>query len=136
MSPDKLPLKPVADKPKKERNPAPAWVALASPWLGLLTLILSIVIFIVPGSRDPRAELTHARPYSAADWVLMIADYTSVVAVFVGIVVIWQMRTQPRPLAAPLAAQRMQAIVGLVLAGIGIAIIYMGVALRGPGGHV
>jgi len=50
--------------------------------------------------------------------------------------VIWQMRTQPRPLAAPLAAQRMQAIVGLVLAGIGIAIIYMGVALRGPGGHV
>ena len=136
MSPDKLPLKPVADKPKKERNPAPAWVALASPWLGLLTLILSIVIFIVPGSRDPRAELTHARPYSAADWVLMIADYTSVVAVFVGIVVIWQMRTQPRPLAAPLAAQRMQAIVGLVLAGIGIAIIYIGVALRGPGGHV
>jgi hypothetical protein len=135
MAHDELPLKAVADRPKKERTPAPPWVALAVPWLGLLTLILAITIFIVPGSRDPRAELTHARPYSAADWVLMIADYTSVVAVFVGIVVIWQMRTQPRPLAAPLAAQRLQAIVGLVLACIGIAIIYIGVALRGPGGH-
>src|SRR2546430_15968336 len=103
MPHDELPLKPIVDKLKKERNPAPAWVALASPWLGLLTLILSILIFIVPGSRDPRAELTHARPYSAADWVLMIAIYTSVVAVFIGLAVLWQMRTQPRPLSAPLA---------------------------------
>ncbi|HEV8290454.1 MAG TPA: hypothetical protein VGP94_00960 [Tepidisphaeraceae bacterium] len=136
MPHDELPLKPVADKLKKERNPAPAWVALAAPWLGLLTLILSIVIFLVPGSRDPRAELTHARPYSAADWVLMIAIYTSVVAVFVGLLVLWQMRTQPRPLSTPLAAQRLQVIVGLILAGVGIAIIYIGVALRGPGGHL
>jgi len=135
MARDDLPLKPIEDKPRKERNPAPAWVALAAPWLGLLTSILSIVIFLVPGSRDPRAELTHARPYSAADWVLMIAIYTSVVAVFVGLVVLWQMRTQPRPLSTPLASQRLQAIVGLILAAIGIAIIYIGVALRGPGGH-
>jgi len=126
MSPDKLPLKPVADKPKKERNPAPAWVALASPWLGLLTLILSIVIFIVPGSRDPRAELTHQRPWSAADIVVTIAEYMTVLAVFVGLVVILQMRTQPRPLSAPLAAQRLQAIVGLGLSFIGVAIIYVG----------
>jgi hypothetical protein len=50
-----------------------------------------------------------------------------VLAVFVGLVVIWQMRTQPRPLSAPLAAQRMQAIVGLVLSSIGVAIIYVGI---------
>jgi hypothetical protein len=127
MSYDELPLKPVADKPKKERTPAPAWVALAAPWLGLLTLVLSIIVFIVPGSRDPRAELTHQRPWSAADIVLTIADYTAVFAVFVGLVVIWQMRTQPRPLSAPLAAQRLQAIVGLILAFIGVAIIYVGI---------
>ncbi len=127
MARDELPLKPVVDKPKKEPNPVPAWVALAAPWLGLLTLILSMVVFAVPGSRDPRAEFTHARPWSPADVVVTIADYTSVLAVFVGLVVIWQMRTQPRPLSAPLAAQRMQAIVGLVLSFIGIAIIYVGI---------
>jgi hypothetical protein len=136
MPHDELPLKPVADTPRKERHPAPAWVALAAPWLGLLTLILAITVFLVPGSRDPRAELTHQRPYSPADVVLTIAQWTSVTAVFVGIIVIWQMRTQPRPLSAPLAAQRLQAIVGLILAGIGIAIVYIGVALRGPGGHL
>jgi hypothetical protein len=132
MAYEELPLKPVADKPKKERNPAPAWLALAAPWLGLLTLFLSIATFIVPGSRDPRAEFTHATPYSPADWLVMIGLYTSVVAVFIGLLVIWQIRTQPRPLSAPLAAQRLQAIVGLVLAGLGIAIIYIGV-LSGPG---
>src|SRR5215212_10288491 len=127
MPHDELPLKPVADTPTKERTPAPAWVALASPWLGLLTLILSIVVFLVPGSRDPRAEFTHQRPWSAADIVVTIADYTSVVAVFVGLVVIWQMRTQPRPLSAPLAAQRLQAIVGLLLAFLGVIIMYVGI---------
>ena len=132
MAHDELPLKPVADKPKRERNPAPAWLALAAPWLGLLTLILSITIFLVPGSRDARAEFTHAKPYSPADWVLMIGLYTSVVAVFAGLLVLWQMRTQPRPLPGALAAQRLQALVGLVLAGIGISIIYIGV-LSGPG---
>ena len=126
MPDDELPLKPIADKPKKERHPAPAWVALTSPWLGLLTLILSIVTFLVPGSRDPRAEFMHQRPWSAADIVVTIAEYTSVLAVFVGLVVIWQMRTQPRPLSGPLAAQRLQAIVGLVLSFIGVAIIYVG----------
>ena len=120
-------LKSVSDKPKKERTPAPAWLALASPWLGLLTLILSITTFLVPGSRDPRAEFTHQRPWSPADIVVTIAEYTSVLAVFVGLVVIWQMRTQPRPLSAPLAAQKLQAIVGLILAFIGVTIIYVGI---------
>jgi hypothetical protein len=132
MTYEELPLKPVADQPKKERNPAPAWLALAAPWLGLLTLLLSITTFIVPGSRDSRAEITHARPYSPADWIVMIGLYSSVIAVFAGLLVIWQMRTQPRPLSTPLAAQRLQAIFGLVLACIGIAIIYIGV-LSGPG---
>ena len=127
MRRDELPLKPVADNPRKERTPAPAWVALAAPWLGLLTLILSIVVFMVPASRDPQAEFTHQRPWSAADVVVTIAEYTSVLAVFVGLVVIWQMRTQPRPLSAPLAAQKAQAIVGLVLSLIGVVIIYVGI---------
>ena len=127
MPHEELPLKPVADEPKKDRNPAPAWVALAAPWLGLLTLILSIIVFLVPGSRDPQAEFMHQRPWSAADVVVTIAEYTSVLAVFVGFVVIWQMRTQPRPLSAPLAAQKMQAIVGLVLSFIGVVIIYVGI---------
>lgn len=127
MPHDELPLKPIVEKPKKERHPAPAWVALASPWLGVLTLVLSIVIFIVPGSRDPQAEFMHQRPWSAADVMVTIASYISVLAVFVGLVVIWQMRTQPRPLSAPLAAQRLQAIVGLVLSFAGVAIIYVGI---------
>jgi hypothetical protein len=127
MPHDELPLKPVADEPRRERSPAPAWVALAAPWLGLLTLILSIIVFIVPASRDPQAEFTHQRPWSPADVVVTIAEYTAVVAVFVGLVVIWQMRTQLRPLSAPLAAQRLQAIFGLVLSFIGIAIVYVGI---------
>jgi hypothetical protein len=127
MRRDELPLKPVADNPTRERDPAPAWVALAAPWLGLLTLSLSIIVFIVPGSRDPQAEFTHQRPWSAADIVVTIAEYTSVLAVFVGLVVIWQMRTQPRPLSAPLVAQQLQAIVGMVLSSIGVAIIYVGI---------
>ncbi len=135
MVEDELPLKPLEEAPRKQATPAPAWVALCAPWLGLLTLILSIVVFIVPGSRDPQAELMHAKPYSAADWLVMIALYNSVVAIFVALLVVWQMRHQPRPLSDPLVAQRLQAIVGLVLALIGIAIVYIGVALRGPGGH-
>ena len=127
MPQDELPLKPVDDPPKKERAPAPAWVALAAPWLGLITLILSIAVFLVPGSRDARAESMHQRPWSAADVVVTIAEYVSVLAVFVGLTVILQMRSQPRPLSAPLAAQRLQAIVGLVLAFIGVGIIYVGI---------
>src|SRR4051812_37094762 len=127
MARDELPLKPIEDKPKSEPNPAPAWLALASPWLGLLTLILSIAVFLVPASRDPQAEFMHQRPWSPADIVVTIAEYTAVVAVFVGLVVIWQMRTQPRPLSVPLAAQKLQAIVGLVLSFLGVVIIYVGV---------
>jgi hypothetical protein len=133
-------------------------VALAAPWLGLSTLILSVLVFFVPGSRDPRAEQSHAQPYSAADYLVLIALYLSAVAVFIPLVIFWQMRTQPRPLSPPLAAQRVQAIAGLALALIGIVTIYIGIlrfqaiaallfaaasvavicialAMRGPGAH-
>jgi hypothetical protein len=136
MAEDELPLKPAEPRPRKQVTPAPAWVALAAPWLGLITLILSIVTFIVPGSRDPQGELMHARPYSTADIVLPVALYIAVAAIFIGLLVLWQMRTQPRPLSAPLAAQQLQAMVGLVLAAIGVTIVYIGVALRGPGGQL
>jgi hypothetical protein len=134
MALEKLPLKP-PDDPPPERIPAPAWLALLSPWLGLITLALSILTFIVPGSRDPRAELSHAQPYSAADLMVPIALYMAAIAVFIPLVIFWQMRTQPRPLLAPLAAQRLQAIVGMSLAIIGIAIVYFGVAQH-PGAIV
>ena len=87
------------------------------------------------GSRDPRAELSHTQPYSAADLMVPIALYMAAIAVFIPLVIFWQMRTQPRPLLAPLAAQRLQAIVGMSLAIIGIAIVYFGVAQH-PGAIV
>jgi hypothetical protein len=54
------------------------------------------------------------------------------VALFVGIIVLWQMRKESRPLPAPLVAQRVQAWVGIVLALLGAAVIYGWVAVRGP----
>jgi hypothetical protein len=107
-------------------------VALLSAWLGLLTLIASAVFPFLPGSSDPRAELERARPYSFADKFLPLPMYGTVIAVFLGIVVLRQMRQEPRPLPDAMVAQRMQAWVGIVLALLGAAIIYTWVALRGP----
>jgi hypothetical protein len=111
---------------------APAWVALLAAWLGLLTLVASIVFLFLPGSRDPRAELEHLKPYSIADRFLPLPIYGCVVAMFLGIVVLWQMRRERRPLPDALVAQRVQAWAGIGLALLGAAIIYMYVALRGP----
>lgn len=113
-------------------TPAPPWVALLSAWLGLLTLITSAIFPLLPGSRDPRAELEHAQPYSFADKFLPLPMYGAVIALFLGIVVLRQMRKEPRPLPEAMVAQRMQAWVGIVLAMLGAAIIYTWVALRGP----
>jgi hypothetical protein len=122
---DDLPLKPPPDeKPKPRPTPAPPWVALLAAWLGLLTLAASIVLVCLPGSRNPRAELEHARPYSLADRFFPVPVYLSVAALFIGIVVFWQMRREPRPLPQPMVAQRLQAGVGIVLALLGIAIFY------------
>lgn len=113
-------------------TPAPPWVALLSTWLGLLTLIASAIFPFLPGSRDPRAELEQAAPYSFADKFLPLPMYGTVIALFLGIVVLRQMRKEPRPLPDAMVAQRVQAWVGIILALLGAAIIYMWVALRGP----
>ena len=113
-------------------TPAPPWVAFVAAWLGLLTLIASAVFPFLPGSRDPRAELERAEPYSFADKFLPLPMYGTVIALFLGIVVLRQMRKEPRPLPDAMVAQRMQAWTGIVLALLGAAIIYTWVALRGP----
>ena len=127
---DLPPLNP--DNPAPPPRLAPPWVALVSAWLGLLTLIASVVVPFLPGSRDPRAELQHLRPYSLADRFLPLPLYASSVAMFLGIVVLWQMRREPRPLPDALVAQRVQAYAGIALAVLAAAIIYGYVALRGP----
>jgi hypothetical protein len=130
MSRDALPpLNP--DSPSRPRL-APPWVALLAAWLGLFTLVAAIVVPFLPGTRDPRAELEHRTSYSLADKVLPVPMYGTVAALFVGIVVLWQMRREPRPLPDELVAQRVQAWVGIVLALLGAAIIYIWVGLRGP----
>ena len=119
------------DPPPRPRL-APAWVALVAAWLGLITLIASVAFPFLPGTRDPRAELQHLRPYSFADKFLPFPIYLCVVALFLGIVVLWQMRREPRPLENAMIAQRTQAWAGIVLSLLGAAIIYIYVALRGP----
>ena len=113
-------------------TPAPAWVALAAAWGGLLSLVAAGVVPLLPGSRDARAELEHLRQYSAADRFLPVPIYGSAVALFLGIVVLWQMRREPRPLPDALVAQRVQAGVGIVLALVAAAVVYVFVAVRGP----
>jgi len=113
-------------------SPAPAWVAFVAAWGGLIVLIAAIVFVFLPGSRAPRAELEHAASYSAADRFVPYPIYGSAIAMFLGIVVLWQMRKLPRPLPAAMLMQRLQAWVGVVLALLGAAIVYIDVALRGP----
>lgn len=131
---DELPLKPPPDDPPASRppTPAPAFIALLAPWVGLLSLILAAILPFLPGSRDPVAELTHAQPWSPADRFIAVIIYVPPLAIFLGIVVLWQMRKEPRPLSDAHFAQRMQAKVGIGLALIASFIIYLYVALRGP----
>ena len=118
-----LPLKPPPDD-KPRPTPAPPWVALLTAWLGLLTLIATIVLLLLPGSHNPRAELEHAKPYSTADRFFPVPVYLSVVALFMAIVVFRQMRREPRPLPGGMLAQRLQAWVGVGLTLIAIVIFY------------
>ena len=111
---------------------APPWVALLTAWLGLIMFIASVVMIFLPGSEDPQAELEHRAPYSLADRYLPYPIYGIAVVLFLGTVVLWQMRKEPRPLPQQLVAQRLQAMVGMGLALLGAMIIYGWVALRGP----
>jgi len=123
---DELPLKPVDDLPDKKPppTPAPPWVALLSAWLGLITLICSLALPFLPGSRRPREELEHRSPWSAADRWLPFPIYLSVVALFLGIIVLWQMRKEPRPLPDAFAAQRLQAWVCIWITIVAIVFMY------------
>jgi hypothetical protein len=126
------PLRPPPDEDATRPTPAPAWVALLTAWLGLVMLIASIVFILLPGSVNPREELEHRRHYSLADRFLPVPIYGIALAIFLGIVVLWQMRKEPRPLPQPLVQQRIQAWVGIVLALLGAVIIYTWVGLKGP----
>jgi hypothetical protein len=124
------PLKPLPPYvPPKKPLLAPAWLSLLSAWLGLLMLILSAIFPFLPGTRDPKAELEHLKRYSLADRFLPIPIYGIAVALFLGIIVLWQMRKEPKPLPPELVNQRIQAWVGIVLAFLGAAIIYTWVGL-------
>lgn len=125
-----LPLTPPAEV--KKPTPAPAWVALSASWMGLLAVLSAIIIPLLPGSRNPRAELERLAPYSLADWFLPAPLYLAVIALFLGIIVFWQSRGEVRPLPDALLAQRVQAAVGIGLALLAAAIVYAFVALRGP----
>ena len=126
---DNLPLTPPPDD-KPLPTPAPAWVALLTAWLGLFTLLAAIVLLFLPGSKNPRAELEHTVPYSMADRFFPVPAYLSVIALFMAIVVFWQMRSEPRPLPRGMLAQRVQAGVGTTLALVAIVIFYAFAAHR------
>ena len=125
------PLKPVEPyKPPTLPTPAPAWLALIAAWSGLVVLLGCVIFVFLPGTRDPRAELERAQPFSLADRYLPFPLYGSVIAMFLGIIVIWQMRKEPRPLPQPMVLQRLQAWIGVVLALLGALIVYADVGLR------
>jgi hypothetical protein len=92
----------------------------------------SILFIVLPGSRDPVAELRHQQPYSMKDRFLPVPMYGIALVLFLGSVVLWQMRREPRPLATALVSQRVQAMVGMGLALVGAVIIYAYVAFFGP----
>jgi hypothetical protein len=125
-----LPLKP----PEPPRKPAlaPAWAALLAVWMGVIVLIASVVFIFLPGARDPRGELEHRVPFSLADRFLPVPIYGVAVTLFVSIVVLWQMRREPRPLPNALVAQRVQAWVGIALSVIAAVVVYVHVARHGP----
>src|SRR5829696_8992285 len=95
-------------------------------------LVASVIFIFLPGSVNARAELEHSRAYSTADRFLPLPIYGTTVAMFLGIVVLWQMRKEPRPLPDGLVAQRVQAWVGIALALLGAVVIYLWVFFRGP----
>jgi hypothetical protein len=125
-----LPLRPPPDDEPRQPTPAPAWLALLAAWAGLIMFVSSLVFVFLPGTRHPRAELEHSSPYSAADRYLPVPIYGTTIAMFLGIIVLWQTRKLPRPLPQALAMQRLQAWTGVLLALIGAAIVYIDIGVR------
>ena len=119
-------------RPIKRATPAPAWVALLTAWLGLIMLVASIVFIFLPGTERPKEELEHLAPYSLADKFLPFPIYGITVSLFIGIVVLRQMKDEPRPLPDAMVAQRVQAWVGILLSLIATAIIYIYMYFHGP----
>jgi hypothetical protein len=94
--------------------------------------LASIVFILLPGSQNPVGELQHQVAYSLKDRFLPVPIYGITFVLFLGIVVLWQMRKEPRPLPDGLVMQRTQAWVGMTLALAGAVVIYGYVALYGP----
>ena len=86
-------------------------------------LVGSVVFVLLPGSRDPSIEIARHEPPLSARF-LPVPIYGITAALFLGIIVLWQMRKEPRPLPDALVAQRVQAWAGIVLALLGAAVIY------------
>ena len=75
-------------------------------------------------SVPPRQRAIRGRSFNTSALLLRrqfipIPIYGSDVAMFLGIIVLWQMRREPRPLPDALVAQRVQAWVGIVLSLLG-----------------
>ncbi len=116
----------------RRATPAPAWVALLVAWLGLIMLVASIVFIFLPGTQRPKAELEHMAPYSLADKFLPFPIYGITVSLFIGIVVLRQMKDEPRPLPEAMVAQRVQAWAGIWLSLFATAVIYIYMYFHGP----
>ncbi|MGH7179896.1 MAG: hypothetical protein ACREJC_21145 [Tepidisphaeraceae bacterium] len=117
-------------KPLDPPTGAPAWVALVAAWVGLLSLGGAIVFVLLPGSRSPRAELERLSEYSPADRFVPVPLYGGTIAIFLGIVVMWQARRLARPLPEALRSQRVQACVGIALGILAACVVYIDVAIR------
>ena len=102
-------------------------MALACAWIGLLSLLAALAVPFLPGSQNPVEELERSR-YALSDRFFPIPMYGSIIGLFLGIVTLWQMRRERRPLDPALGAQRLQAIVGLVLALLAVVFLYAFVA--------
>jgi hypothetical protein len=113
-------------------TPAPPWVSLLAAWAGALAAIAAIVLPFLPGSQHPKLELERLAPFSPADRFLPIPLYASTIAFFLGIIVFWQMRKEPRPLPGALINQRLQAGVGIILGLFAAIVVYVWVAVHGP----
>ncbi len=106
------------------RGAAPAWVAVASAWMGFLSLLSAIALPFVGKYLRSRGVVSSGHWRSGDLW-LPFPVYTAVVAVVLGMVAMWQMRKVRRPIPGDMVSQRMQAWFGMVLGGLSVALVYI-----------